>query len=163
MSALPPPWPAPNSDERTMAVLAHALQLVGGWIAPLIIFLVKKDSLFVRFHALQALLLHIVYIACAIVVGMMWFAVIFTTIFTHIGDKSAQPPLALMIMFPLLWLFLMGGWLVMIVIAIVYSIKASRGEWAEYPVLGRLARKFLNMNSLDAITPTPASAGDAGA
>lgn len=147
MASAPPPWPQPNSDERTMAVLAHALQLVGGWIAPLIIFLVKKDSLFVRFHALQALMLHIVYIGCAIAVGVVWFAAIFSTVLMHAGDKSAQPPVALFIVIPLMWLFIMGGWVTMIVCAIVYAIKASRGEWAEYPVLGHLARKFLKMDA----------------
>jgi uncharacterized protein len=154
MSAAPPPWPVPTSDERTMAVLAQALQIVGGWIAPLVIFLVKKDSLFVRFHALQALMLHIAYLGCAIVVGIVWFAVLFGTIFTHAMDKPAQPPVALMIMFPIMWLVLMGGWLVMIVMAIVYAVKASNGEWAEYPVLGRMARRFLKMDaSAPAITP----------
>lgn len=147
MASAPPPWPQPNSDERTMAVLAHALQLVGGWIAPLIIFLVKKDSLFVRFHALQALMLQIVYIGCAIIFGIVWFATIFSTVIMHAGDKSAQPPVALFVVFPFLWLFFMGGWVTMIVCAIVYAIKASRGEWAEYPVLGRLARKFLKMDA----------------
>jgi hypothetical protein len=27
-----------TQDERTMAMLAHLLQIVGGWLAPLIIF-----------------------------------------------------------------------------------------------------------------------------
>jgi hypothetical protein len=35
------------------------------------------------------------------------------------------------------------GWLETLVIAIVYSLKAGRGEWADYPVLGKLARKML--------------------
>ncbi len=43
----------PTQDERTMGTLAHVLQLVGGWIAPLVIFLVKRNSRFVSFHALQ--------------------------------------------------------------------------------------------------------------
>lgn len=158
MASVPPPWPAPNSDERTMAVLAHALQVVGGWIAPLVIFLVKKDSLFVRFHALQALMLHIVYIACAIVFGVAWFAIFLSTVIMHAGDKSAQPPVALLMMFPLIWLFFMGSWVVIIVMAIVYAIKASNGEWAEYPVLGRMARKFLKMDA-----PPPTTAGSVGA
>jgi uncharacterized membrane protein len=42
---------APSQDERTMAVLAHALQVVGWWIAPLIIFVLKRQSRFVAFHA----------------------------------------------------------------------------------------------------------------
>src|SRR5580704_17545146 len=51
-----------TQDERTMGTLAHVLQLVGGWIAPLIIFLVKRDSRFVSFHALQVLLLQGFYV-----------------------------------------------------------------------------------------------------
>ena len=48
--------PAPTQDEKTMAMLAHILQIFTWWIGPLVIFLVKQDSKFVRFHALQALL-----------------------------------------------------------------------------------------------------------
>ena len=51
-----------------MAVLAHALQLVGGWIAPLVIFFVKRQSRFVSFHALQVLFLQLIY---AIVSGCL--------------------------------------------------------------------------------------------
>ncbi|MFZ0479207.1 MAG: hypothetical protein WAL71_08660 [Terriglobales bacterium] len=36
-----------TQDERTMATLAHVLQVVGWWIAPLIIFLVQLKSRFV--------------------------------------------------------------------------------------------------------------------
>jgi uncharacterized membrane protein len=39
----------------------------------------------------------------------------------------------------------MLGWVVVLILAIVYGIKAGRGEWAEYPVLGRLARKILKI------------------
>jgi hypothetical protein len=45
----------PSPDERTMAMLAELLQLFSWMIGPLILFLVKRDSAFVRFHALQAM------------------------------------------------------------------------------------------------------------
>jgi uncharacterized membrane protein len=32
------------------------------------------------------------------------------------------------------------------VIAIVYAIKAGRGEWANYPVIGKIARRILKMD-----------------
>jgi len=48
-----------TQDERTMALLAQVLQIVGWWIAPLVIFLIKRQSKFVSFHALQALLLQV--------------------------------------------------------------------------------------------------------
>ena len=55
MEIAPKPETAPigpvetTSDERTMAVLANALQMVGAWIGPLIILLVKRESRFVSF------------------------------------------------------------------------------------------------------------------
>ncbi len=51
--------PVPSSDEKLLALLAHVLQLVSWFIAPLVILLVKRESKFVRFHALQVLLLHL--------------------------------------------------------------------------------------------------------
>jgi uncharacterized membrane protein len=140
-----------------MAVLAHALQIVGGWIAPLVIFLVKKDSLFVRFHALQALLLQGVYLVCAIIFGFGWMIFFISAVLPHLQDKSASPPAAIFAFVPVLWLFIMGYWVVILVCVIVFSIKAGRGEWAEYPLLGRLARKFLKMDVPPGTQPTPVS------
>ena len=49
-----------QSDDRTWAILGYLLTFVGGFIAPLIVYLVKKDqSPFVRHHAAQALNLTI--------------------------------------------------------------------------------------------------------
>ena len=46
----------PTSDEKTMAILSHVLCLVAGFIAPLIIYLVKKDeSAYVKEHAKESL------------------------------------------------------------------------------------------------------------
>ena len=76
----------PSLDERTMAILAHVLQIVGLWIAPLIIFVVKRESKFVSFHALQALLLQVLYL-CLMGIGMfLWFGAVVLTM------MAAQPP-----------------------------------------------------------------------
>ena len=41
----------PTSDEKTMAILSHILTLVVGFIAPLVIYLIKKDeSSFINAH-----------------------------------------------------------------------------------------------------------------
>jgi uncharacterized membrane protein len=137
----------PTQDERTMATLAHALQIIGAWIAPLVIFLINRKSRFVSFHALQALLLQILHVIAMIVFMVCWFALIFGTIFLHAADGKPPnaPPVAVFVVFPLFWLFFMGVSVTILIIAIVYAIKAGRGEWAEYPVLGRLARKLLKM------------------
>ena len=146
-TAVPVPQLEPTQDERTMAVLAHALQVVGWFIAPLIIFLMKRESRFVAFHALQALLLQALILMFWIVIMVVFFAVIFATIGMNPQPQQAPqaPPVAVMVMFPLFWLGGMGGWVLVLVCAIVYAIKAGRGEWAAYPVLGQLARRMLKL------------------
>ena len=135
-----------TQDERTMGTLAHVLQLVGGWIAPLIIFLVKRDSRFVSFHALQVLLLQGFYFLFMMIVMGGFFAVAIAGFAFHQSttQHGSLPP-AFIVLFPTLWLGMMGWWVFMVVVAIVYGIKAGKGEWAEYPVLGRLARRILDI------------------
>jgi uncharacterized Tic20 family protein len=149
MSATPPPNPTePTPDEKTMAIFAHVLQLFGGWIGPLVIFLIKRQSRFVSFHALQALLLQVVLVIGMIVFVMISMLVIFATVVSsavHQPPGHTDPPVAVFLMIPFIWLVAMGSWIVNLVTAILYGIKASRGEWAEYPVLGRWARKILKI------------------
>lgn len=131
-------------DERTMATLAHALSILG-FIPPLIIFLVKRESRFVSFHALQALLWHIAYLIVVMVCGMAWFIIFFATIAHTAMDKGATPTVGIFLLIPLVWLAIVGGSIINLVLAIVYCIKAGQGEWADYPVFGRMARKILKM------------------
>jgi uncharacterized membrane protein len=134
-----------TADERTMGTLAHVLQLVGGFIAPLIIFLVKRDSRFVSFHALQALLLQALYFLVVILMMGAIFAAVIAGVAFHqpaaVGHNSLSP--AFVILFPVIWLGMMGWWIFILIVAVVYGIKAGRGEWAQYPVLGKLARRIL--------------------
>jgi uncharacterized Tic20 family protein len=144
--AVPPSMNEPTQDERTMATLAHALQLIGSWIAPLIIFLINRQSRFVSFHALQALLLQICHVIAIFLAVALWIVIIFSSIMTSAAAKPpSAPPLAFFVVFPLVWLLIVAVGIFMLVIAIVYSIKAGRGEWAEYPVLGRIARRLLKI------------------
>jgi hypothetical protein len=53
--------------------------------------------------------------------------------------------MAMFVMFPLMWLLVIGWWAVVLVAAVVYGIKAGRGEWAAYPVLGGWARRILKI------------------
>jgi uncharacterized membrane protein len=148
MSAASNPVPAPaevtTQHERTYATLAHALQVIGGWIAPLIIFLVQGKSKFVRFHALQALFLQLVVLVLWMVIAMLWFAMIFAAIAQQVPHPGT-PPLGIIFLFPLIWLVGMGMWVAVIVIAVLYAIRAGRGEWADYPIIGNWVRHILHI------------------
>jgi len=127
--------PEPTSDEKTLAVLAHVLQLFSGFIAPLIILLIKRESKFVRLHALQVLFFHIAYL---VVLGGFLAACAIGFVVSLPGMDANEPPVGLIVLFPILW---MGTYAVMLVLAIVYAVKAGRGEWATYPIVGRFAAK----------------------
>ncbi|MGC2449129.1 MAG: DUF4870 domain-containing protein [Candidatus Sulfotelmatobacter sp.] len=144
---------ATTSDERTMAVLAHVLQLVGGWIAPLVIF-VKRQSRFITFHALQVLLFQ----ALCLFLEMFTIGGFFVAMSLGISfgawtpqHGSSNAPLLLFLFFGLFMLAFMGLWLVKLLLAVIYGVKAGRGAWAEYPVLGRLARHILKIGPGGAI------------
>lgn len=140
--------PVPSSDDKLLALLAHVLQLVSWFIAPLVILLVKRESKFVRFHTLQILLLHI----AGIVVFAILMCVLLALTLANIpgtepsvlADLVAHggPPPALMVSFFALYCVIAVGWLLMFVLAIVYAIKAGRGEWAAYPIVGRWALRL---------------------
>jgi uncharacterized protein len=103
----------PSSDEKTLAILSHILTIVSSFIAPLIIYLLKKDeSPYVRDHAKESLNFQItVFIICAI---------LFVTI---IG-----------ILF--IWVVSIAN----LILVIIATIKASENKMYRYPFNFRLIK-----------------------
>jgi len=141
------PVPALSEDEKTMALLAHILQIFTSWIGPLIIYFVKRESKFVAFHAMQALLLQIVLVVLTILCVMLWIFLLVVIVLTHTGTApgNATPPFELIAVIPLLWFGMMAVGLANIVLGIVYAVRASRGERASYPVVGGWARRIVGV------------------
>jgi uncharacterized Tic20 family protein len=131
---------APTPDDRTLAMLAELLQLFSWIIGPAIIFFVKRDSLFVRFHALQAILWQ---------VAMMMFSIVFIVVVIAIavaapkagGNLSGLPVVFMLGFYALFGLFSLAN----MVIAIYFAIQANSGAWASYPLIGRAARRILGI------------------
>lgn len=107
----------PNSDERSMAMVAHLLGLVATFLGPLIIYLIKKDeSPFIRDQAAEALNYSIsmaIYFTVYVIVS-------FVLIFVLIG----------------FFLLLLAPFLALGALAfhIVAAVKANRGEYYRYPL-----------------------------
>lgn len=128
-------------DECTLGMLAHILQIFSWLIGPMIIFLVRKDSRFVRYHALQAVFFQLLVMLLWGATMLALFAGFFTAIARH---RGAVGPAA--VGFPILFfLILWGGgaltWLLNLVLGIVYGLRANNGEWAGYPGIKYLAAK----------------------
>jgi uncharacterized protein len=130
----PPPSGAPSAEERQWAMFAHLSALLGGiltsgwagsvgcFIGPLIIWLVKKDTMpFVDDQAKEALNFNIT-------VAIVFFALFLLALFT-LG-------FGLVISIPL-WIIIGIAWLVFTIIA---AIKANEGVAYRYPFTLRLVK-----------------------
>jgi hypothetical protein len=141
MATLPTQLPAPTEDDKTMAMLSYILSIFSGWLAPLIIWLVKRDSKFVSFHAAQTLFWHLLYLGLTMVAMMVFWAGMFGVMFARTpGGRSAPPP-AFFVFFPLIFLVFWGGWIVNAIIGVVFAIKAKNGEWPRLPLVSGWATR----------------------
>jgi len=103
----------PTSDEKTLAVLSHILTLVAPILAPLIIYLVKKnESRFVEWHAKESLNFQI---TVAIIIIILFISII-----------------------GILFAWIVG--IISLVLVIVATIRASEGKLYRYPFSIRLIK-----------------------
>ncbi|MET0807704.1 MAG: DUF4870 domain-containing protein [Pseudoxanthomonas sp.] len=133
-AAPPPPSGAPSAEERQWALFAHLSALIGGivtsgwagsigcFIGPLIIWLLKKDTLaFVNDQAKEALNFNIT-------IAIVFLALFLLALLTlGIGLIVAIP----------LWIIIGIAWLVLTIIA---AMKANSGEAYRYPFALRLIK-----------------------
>jgi uncharacterized membrane protein len=135
-----------SQDEKADAGLAHALMISTWWIGPRIIFVVKRQSRFVSFHALQALIWQIIFTVSYVFGIFLIFAMVLKTVFTMPRGAAPGPdqlPIALFITFPIFWLIVMSGMVISMTLGIVYCLRAMRGQSSGYPVIGNWARRIL--------------------
>lgn len=134
-----------NTDANIVALLSYLSVIVLGWIpvlrlvpwvAPLVIWLLEKNSRFVRFHAMQAIILN----AAAFVLNL-FLGILPALAIGSLFAGGFRTSLVLGGMFSLLYI-LLG--LLIIVFAVFCMVKAYRYEEFHIPLVGRLAEKLMN-------------------
>ncbi|CVK18780.1 DUF4870 domain-containing protein [Sporomusa sphaeroides] len=112
-----------TGEQKMLAILAHLAYLLGGLgfiVAPLIIFLLKKDDPFVYEHAKQALIAHLAILVLSIITSLLCMIVI---------GVLLLPVIALL-------------WLLLLVTSVIAAVKAINGEYYEYPLIQKLVQKL---------------------
>jgi uncharacterized membrane protein len=99
-----------NISENVAALIAYLF----GWISGLIIFLVEKDSRFVRFHALQPLLF---FGAMSLILGVLGRIPVIGLVFAIAGGILS-----------------FGFW-------IIGMVNAYRGQLYRFPIIGDFAAR----------------------
>ena len=111
-----PPGGKPSKDACTMAMLAHLLGIVIGFLGPLIIWLIKKDEEpFVDDQGKEALNFQITVMIVYLVCGATSCLII--PVFVA-----------------------MAAWVAVLVLSIMAGMKANEGEAYRYPLTLRLIK-----------------------
>lgn len=143
MATAPAALPVPTEDEKSLAMLNYILSIFSGWLAPLIIWIIKRESKFVAFHAAQTLFWHLAYLLLTMVAMAVIWGAIFARMFAHMPPgPQAGPPREIFMFMPLFFLVFWGGWFVNMVIGIVFGIKSKNGDWTRLPIVGGWARRL---------------------
>jgi uncharacterized membrane protein len=117
-------------DENIAALLSY----VFNWISGLVFFLIEKDSRLVRFHAMQSLILSIVFFVGMFALYFLWFvlAIVASQISGLLGTLVG---LVFGLVIFVVFIACVIGW-------ILGMIKAFQGQYFKLPVIGNFAEKF---------------------
>jgi uncharacterized membrane protein len=115
-----------KTSSGIQANVAGLLCYVLGWVTGLIFFLIEKENKFVRFHALQSMIVFGALFVLSFAIGM------FTGMFGAMGLHFLIPLFALVNV-----LLALAGFILWILL----MVKAYQGEKFKLPVAGDIAEK----------------------
>ena len=130
----PPPVQTAKSSTGLDENVAALLSYVATWVSGLVFFLIEKESRFVRFHAMQAILLGASGLVIGVVLYVVWFFgwIIFASISEVLGWLVGL----------VLGLLLFVFWIAFLIGFVMCLVKAYQKQYFKLPVIGNFAEKF---------------------
>jgi uncharacterized membrane protein len=120
--------------------LAAALGYPIGIIA-IISLIMEKENRFVKFHALQSILMHVAFIVVAIVLWIVGFILIIAGAAASAATESGAIGGIMGMLMGLIWLVIVVAYLGGLIFA---AVKAYGGNYFKLPVIGNMAENFAN-------------------
>jgi uncharacterized membrane protein len=120
--------------------LAAALGYPIGIIA-IICLIMEKENRFVKFHALQSILLHVGFIVVAIAVWIIGIVLLVAGAAASAASGSGAAGGIIGMLFGLIWLVVIVAYIGGLIFA---AVKAYGGNYFKLPVIGNMAEKFAN-------------------
>jgi uncharacterized membrane protein len=118
--------------------LAAALGYPIGIIA-IICLIMEKENRFVKFHALQAILLHVGFIVVAIAVWIIGIVLLIAGAAASAASGSGAAGGIIGMLFGLIWLVVIVAYVGGLIFA---AVKAYGGNEFKLPIIGGMAEKF---------------------
>lgn len=132
-----------NLDANVVALIAYLGGAILGFIpgikyvaflVPIIIYVIEKESKFVKYHAMQSILLSAVGVVLSIILAII--ISIATAAIIHSGGYGALGALAVLSI--LVWIIA----LVLLVFFIIAAVKSYKYEIYKMPLIGNWAEKI---------------------
>jgi len=120
--------------------LAAALGYPIGIIA-IICLIMEKENRFVKFHALQSILLHVGFIVVAIAVWIIGIVLLVAGAAASAASGSGAAGGIIGMLFGLIWLVVILCYVGGLIFA---AVKSYGGAYFKLPVIGNIADKFAN-------------------
>ena len=120
--------------------LAAALGYPIGLIA-IICLIMEKENRFVKFHALQSILLHVGFIVVAIAVWIIGIVLLVAGAAASAASGSGAAGGIIGMLFGLIWLVVIVAYIGGLIFA---AVKAYGGNYFKLPIIGNMAEKFAN-------------------
>src|SRR5947209_4950046 len=152
---LKPPPPPPDDDDRPSAgvhfqEVKSAIRLDGNVAAALgypigliaiICLIMEKENRFVKFHALQSILLHVGFIVVAIAAWIIGIVLLVAGAAASAASGSGAAGGIIGMLFGLIWLVVIVAYIGGLIFA---AVKAYGGNYFKLPIIGNMAEKFAN-------------------
>jgi len=123
-------------DGNVAAALGYPVPIIA-----IICLVMEKENRFVKFHALQSILLQVAFIIVIIAVWIIGIVLLVGGIAASAATNSGAIGGLASMLFGLIWLVVIVAYLGGLILA---AVKGYGGEYFKLPVIGNMAEKFAN-------------------
>ena len=123
-------------DGNVAAALGYPIGIIA-----IICLVMEKENRFVKFHALQSILLHVGFIVVAIAVWIIGFVLLIAGMAASAATNSGAAGGLVSMLFGLVWLVVIVAYIGGLILA---AVKSYGGNYFKLPVIGNMAEKFAN-------------------
>jgi uncharacterized membrane protein len=123
-------------DGNVAAALGYPIGIIA-----IISLIMEKENRFVKFHALQSILLHVGFIVVAIAVWIIGVVLLIAGIAASAATNSSAAGGLISMLFGLVWLVVIVAYIGGLILA---AVKSYGGNYFKLPVIGNMAEKFAN-------------------
>ncbi len=121
-------------DGNVAAALGYPIGIIA-----IICLIMEKENRFVKFHALQSILLHVAFIVVAIAVWIIGIILVIVGVAASAATNSSAFGGLFSMLFGLIWLAVIAGYIGGLIYA---AVKAYGGNKFMLPVIGGMADKW---------------------